>query len=382
MEITILGWYGTETIGDRAILAGILKLLYDSIGKYKVNLGSLYPFFSQRTLSEDNNFWKNILGLNIPVNIFDSKNIVELDKALLESDFVIMGGGPLMQIEQMYLLRYAFKKAKRLGKKTALLGCGVGPLYSRSYQSCLFDILENVDIAILRDAISLDQLKEINKLHKRNLKINITTSIDPSVLACLWFNKVTKPQPTKDYIAINLREFPINYSAPKTINEINEKLIKVVKVIIGLHSNSLIKLIPMHYFHFGNDDRVFLNSIGANLISNNLYIQNKPLNLYQTMEVFRNAKTCYGMRLHAVIFQTLLNGNNFILDYTEPLKGKISGFLKEIDLHGFYKKRYLNLQTEKDKYGLLSTGANKFTVPMKEINEKLDRYRKGIKELF
>ena len=27
MNICILGWYGTETIGDRAILAGIISLL-------------------------------------------------------------------------------------------------------------------------------------------------------------------------------------------------------------------------------------------------------------------------------------------------------------------------------------------------------------------
>lgn len=27
MKITIIGWYGTETIGDRAILAGLFSFL-------------------------------------------------------------------------------------------------------------------------------------------------------------------------------------------------------------------------------------------------------------------------------------------------------------------------------------------------------------------
>ncbi len=45
VKIAIIGWYGTETIGDRAILAGILSILNKAYGAYDVKLGSIYPFF-------------------------------------------------------------------------------------------------------------------------------------------------------------------------------------------------------------------------------------------------------------------------------------------------------------------------------------------------
>lgn len=64
MEITIIGWYGTETIGDRAILAGIISLLSKSISNLSIRLGSLYPFYSERTLYEDSDFFMPYLKVN------------------------------------------------------------------------------------------------------------------------------------------------------------------------------------------------------------------------------------------------------------------------------------------------------------------------------
>ena len=43
----------------------------------------------------------------------------------------------------------------------------------------------------------------------------------------------------------------------------------------------------------------------------------------------------------------MLKGNNYILDYTEPDIGKISGFLSVVDHESFYNDRYVNLQQDK-----------------------------------
>ena len=82
VKITIIGWYGTETIGDRAILSGIFTFFKKAFGEFEVKLGSLYPFFTQRTLNEDHNFWKGSCNCIFPVQIFDSKKVQELDKIL------------------------------------------------------------------------------------------------------------------------------------------------------------------------------------------------------------------------------------------------------------------------------------------------------------
>ena len=60
MKITIIGWYGTETIGDRAILAGLFSVFAKVYEDFEIKLGSLYPFFSERTINEDYSFYKEI----------------------------------------------------------------------------------------------------------------------------------------------------------------------------------------------------------------------------------------------------------------------------------------------------------------------------------
>ena len=42
MTVSIVGWYGTETMGDRAILDGILSVLAKLDEKCKVQIESLY----------------------------------------------------------------------------------------------------------------------------------------------------------------------------------------------------------------------------------------------------------------------------------------------------------------------------------------------------
>jgi hypothetical protein len=50
------------------------------------------------------------------------------------------------------------------------------------------------------------------------------------------------------------------------------------------------------------------------------------------------------MRFHSVLLQTIVNGSNYILDYTEIKKGKIVGFVNDIDNDGFYNNRCIHLQ--------------------------------------
>ena len=52
MVATIVGWYGTETKGDVAILDGIINVL-EAKGIHDVLLGSLFPFYTERTLYEN-----------------------------------------------------------------------------------------------------------------------------------------------------------------------------------------------------------------------------------------------------------------------------------------------------------------------------------------
>ena len=45
LRVCITGWYGTETLGDRAILIGIVGILKNFSKEIEISLLSFYPFF-------------------------------------------------------------------------------------------------------------------------------------------------------------------------------------------------------------------------------------------------------------------------------------------------------------------------------------------------
>lgn len=386
MNVTIIGWYGTETIGDRAILAGILYIISKKFGNVSFFLGSFYPFFTERTLKEDNKLYTLLIENEIDISLFDVRSKQELIPIIQDSDLVLMGGGPLMHINALYLIDYIFLSAKKYKKKTMLFGVGVGPLFIRKYKRVCLNIIKNSDFVVLRDLqskVNLSRLaKEFN--YKLDLK-NIEISYDPSVVACIeYISKVKKMPNQHRYIAINLRQFNLLYGTEDIGTQIDKYLLGLIRELIRRERDLDIKFIPMHYFAIGGDDRIYLNKLKFLLGESRVTVQNQNLNLKQTLEVFRNAKYTIGMRFHSVVFQTLINGNNYILDYTEPKIGKITGFLKDVDNNGFYKNRYISLQSFKeyqDLEKLLNFSDKTFEYDVKLINKKLQIYSKMLSKL-
>jgi len=382
MNITIIGWYGTETIGDRAIFTGLLSYIDNAFGDNKIKLGSLYPFFTRRTLEEDFNFYKEIFQKDIIIEVFNSKCTKELDRAMVDCDLVAMGGGPLMDLSCLYMVEYAFQRARRNNIKTAILGCGVGPLFKSIYRKTVLKIIKNSDITILRDQKSQKFLSDIfNEFNQPNNNDNICSSIDPAVECAVQFNKMIKKS-EKKYIAINLREFPANYSELIISNKINQELIQFVSNLALKYCDREILMIPMHYFHIGDDDRIFMNKINFELQQNNIKVQNKPLTLKETINTYQNAYFNIGMRFHSVVLQTISSGKNYIIDYTEPKKGKINGFINDMDKQGFYKNRYVSLQQEKLDIKMLKDEDTNYNVELHEIYKYSQIYVNKLRSLF
>jgi polysaccharide pyruvyl transferase WcaK-like protein len=357
VTITVIGWYGTETLGDRGILAGILGIFGKCYGRFRLNLGSLYPFFSERTIREDGSFWRGTLSTDeSAVSVFDSTRPSELNQAIEKSDIVVIGGGPLMDLEEIFMLRYAFFKAKRAKKKTAILGCGIGPLRRKKYMAAVRDIVSYSDVIVLRDRRSLELLRNPGLI--RNFE-KVNAAIDPAVFPAHYFRQGTRNLPSDGSICVNLRDFQqyarFNRGTNST-EKINRFLMQLVHEIALENPGNEIKLVPNHYFGIGGDDRVFMNRIKHAICDKNVTVQNVPLSLEATLEAFSRASSCVGMRFHSIVFQSLVNGNNFILDYTESDYGKISGFLEIVDKSLFYDGRYLSLQND-DLVGLKSIGS-------------------------
>lgn len=335
VRLAILGWYGTETLGDRAILAGLLSLLADLGEEVEIDLGSIHPFLTERTLLEDEAFLRSCLRRDpLPLRLFNSRNRRELDAVLRRCDAVAVGGGPLMDVYEMFMVEYAFAKAKTLRKRTLLLGCGVGPLHFRSCAHSLAHIATRSDLSIFRDVASLDLCA---RLAGRAIGKAL---VDPAAFAAEHFLQTAPPPPPATSTVACLRAFPWKHvgDAPAIHRRLSDFLLAHLRL-----SDRPLLLLPMHYFDVGNDDRDFLNPLAFAWRDPRVTVQNNPLTLEETLRTFRAAPECVGMRFHSVLLQTLLNGRNIVLDYSEPQVGKTEGFLRQIGATEYFAGAYANL---------------------------------------
>lgn len=333
MKVCIIGWYGTETLGDRAILDGIFWILDDVFSNYQIYLGSLYPFFTERTLYEDKELVKKH---NIKDNIilFDERSKKQLYNAIEESDIVMMGGGPLMDIRELFLIKRAFIYAKKKTKKTVLFGCGVGPLNDSLYISCFKEIVKNTDVCIFRDVFSQEECTRLTGRKEDSYVLQ-----DPAILSVYNYKKNNCAEKINNSLVINMREITAEYGENTAFVE---KYLKNI-IIQARNRYEIITLMPMHSFFIGGDDRIFLSKLCNESDMKNIKIISNPLGLIHLYKEYMNAEACIGMRYHSVVMQIILNGNNAVLDYTDARKGKIIGFLENLNTD-FYKKRYINLQ--------------------------------------
>lgn len=377
VKVTIIGWYGTETIGDRAILAGIFSILGKAYNEYEVQLGAIYPFFTERTLMEDEEFYRKCSGkAKFKISIFDTQEIKELKESIKWCDVLVMGGGPLMGIWSLYLVEYAFAKAKKLGKKTITLGCGVGPMILPRYEKCLVNIIQKSDITIFRDQTSADEyIRLAGKAAKE-----VSSAIDPAVIAAQRFREMNPNIGIEDFVIACVRDFPMEYRINNSISSeaINAKVVSYLQDVQQRNDKEL-RLIPMHYFAIGGDDRVFMNKLKQKINNSRVEVQNDPLSLEETFRVFVQSSECVGMRFHSVVLQTTLNGRNIVLDYTNPEKGKIGGFLRQVNALEHYKCSYVNLQVVDGKSIL--TPASQFKVNEALIDDFENKYVQEVSKL-
>lgn len=381
MNVCIIGWYGTETIGDRAILAGILTLLSEVYGDVKVRLGSLYPFFSQRTVREDAGLWRQLSGRDVEVTLFDSTRPVELKAAIESSELLLFGGGPLMDLREMHMAAFAFCYARRCNVRTAVFGCGIGPLNRRSFQKAVADLLYHADTVLLRDRFSVDQAR---RLCPRGT-VEPVAAVDPAAYCAFKYRETSGRAEPLPQVAVNLRRMPGRFGAPKEDACFEEFARQLIEKILTENEALRVVLVPNHYFFFGGDDRFFMNTLKFRINHPNLRVQNQPLSLSSTMDTFAASACCVGMRFHSVVLMSLLNGRCRILNYTGSGQGKTAGYLCAVDPAGYFDaSRLLNLDTEELRLSIVDNlpDPDAFEAPADRLNADFETCRNVLRTVL
>ncbi|MBE9109124.1 radical SAM protein [Nodosilinea sp. LEGE 07298] len=330
-SVLVVGWYGTETAGDKAILWSIINNLRSrEHPPQNIYLSSLYPFISQWTLKE--------MSLdNISIVETYSK---EFEATCNKTDEVVVGGGPLMDIEALGHILYAFIQATKNNAITRVEGCGIGPLKSPLYMSVVSEIFILSSHITLRDKASTARsLQELSAA-------KATTIPDPATEYVRFVKNsglLEKSRPilgAGKNISCFLREWSVEYRGDLSQAEFNavklqfEKQLAQLVLKISDKKKLNVHLLPMHTFHVGGDDRVFNRKFAKKITS--LAIENQiqidvafargPISPIEILQSMYHSQLSLCMRFHSVLFAENLGVPYLAIDYTNG--GKIRAFLE------------------------------------------------------
>ena len=330
-RIFICGWYGTETLGDKAILAGIIVTLRAIHSPIEIVLISLHPYVSKIT--------------KIQMPELKDVTIVTMEEAfanLHTADLLLFGGGPLMGLSELGYIDVLFDLAKCNNIPTATAACGVGPIRTAFYRRSITRILNNTELRIYRD----HQSKHIAQSIGINVKEDFVSE-DP---AFIWLNKsfaTLKNPGNRQHIVkysaptllLALRDYPWQqYGSHLTESEnqiiqrkYEQAIIDTCRLLVFKLPNLRILLFPMCTNHFGGDDRWFYRRLfnqAEHLHSHLDYsFLNEELNPIDYVPAFLKSHASISMRFHSVVFSKALNLPTMAIDYTLG-KGKVANLVQ------------------------------------------------------
>lgn len=345
-RILICGWYGTETLGDKGILGGILQALREHLGIIDAALVSLFPYVSEMTRRQ----MDELKG----VHIVNRQHGVQL--AAL-ADLVVFGGGPLMAIDETADMLAIFKTAKNANRKTLIAGCGVGPLGASWHNKAIGEILRCADARIFRDEKSRETASDLG--------VNVHTDIVAEDPAFTWLQSqrqalmTTNPATTEKILLLGLRDFPYKAYA----RHLSEKECLVAKqryekavldaldMLVDQFPDLLIRPLPMCTNHFGDDDRWFYRRLfrGNEKLSKRLDLSllGSELTPNDYCKAFHQSTAALTMRFHSVVFALGLGVPTVTIDYTLG-QGKVHSLAERFELpHQSLKDLDANFITDK-----------------------------------
>lgn len=312
-KVLICGWYGTETLGDKAILAGVIETLRRLLGPVEITVASLHSYISEMTRMQ----MPELAG----------SAIVDIRGAIAaagDQDLVVFGGGPIMAIYELADMEAILAAARKAGVPTLISGCGVGPVGAPAFQTQIGRVLALADARVYRDAKSL----------KAATALGVDTSADAVAEdpAFTWLATRPKRVPTVrngKVLMLGLRNFPWHdYAQHMTADEgrdvarrFEDAVLAALGRLVAERPDLTIRPLPMCTNHFGDDDRFFYRRLfqrASDEVAGRLDFSLLGRELLPTdyAEAFRAGDAMITMRFHSLVFALGLGLPAVAIDYT------------------------------------------------------------------
>lgn len=197
-KVLISGYIGFSNFGDDVIFSILTRHL--KAAGFSVSALSSKP---DKTVSQ------------FKVNALHYKNPFDVLRGIIGCDYLISGGGSLLQntTSNLSLLYYAFiiLLAKLMFKKVIIFAQGIGPIYGTFWQWLARIALSSADLVTVRDKYSYKLLAK--------WRIKCRYVCDPG-----W-DIPTVPRENRGYVGIQLRQYPY----------MHERFIKELAKYVGIY---------------------------------------------------------------------------------------------------------------------------------------------------
>jgi polysaccharide pyruvyl transferase WcaK-like protein len=322
--VLVCGWYGTETLGDKAILGGIVRCIRSARNDAEIDVASLHPYVTQQTARE-----MPQLRLREVIGLVEAREQVRRGRYAA----VVIGGGPLMSpVRATIDLLELFANARSSGSATLVGACGVGPLTVRHRNEAIAGILTIADIVAVRDEPSAHRAR-----HELGVDRDMIVVADP---AFYWLNAERSSVQRTDTFLFALRDWEsTEYAATSTkaharaVQQHFDDSVRAIALEL-LDDVPGARIVPfcMHKHPIGGDDRSYFRRVFASMpqVLQNMDMRHRPPTT--DLQAFLEARAVLAMRFHSIVFAVGTATPFVAIDYTG--RGKTDGLLGDLASRG------------------------------------------------
>ena len=344
-KVLLAGYYGQNNVGDEAIAEALTKELKRR--GYEVLM-----------LSGDRVTSAQLYG----VTAYERQRLPEMRKAIEESDFVILGGGSLIQdITSSYSLWYyvgLINLCRMMKKNIYVAYQGIGPIGKKSNEMLTKMTLNASKKLWIRDEMSINTLREIGVV-----KPNITLSSDAVFML--------KP-PSRDRVAVLLAKAGIRTDDGRPLIGIaprrwgTEDKTGAFARIADECINRFNAKVVFYAFHKETDVR-YINEICSRM-TNRAYIVADSYLPSEVMGMMGEMTLNIGVRLHSLIFSAKMGVPLLGISY-DP---KIDGFMDMLGMSPVCDYSELS----KEQVMPAVSWIMKHPFPVENMEETINRFEK------
>jgi polysaccharide pyruvyl transferase WcaK-like protein len=309
-EVVIVGWWGSETVGDVAILGQLLEECREVAPDAPLTVVSFDTKITGQTLLE----------LKASGVVLAAVGICSAWK-MATARCVVVGGGPLMESPSLVAWACSARLARVAGARMLCYANGIGPVRTRRSEWAVIALTRAATHVVLRDGASHDWLAA------RDPAVKVTVAFDPafdfarSRVACM-------AQVRRNQVALALRAPPASYLRETDVRRATESFLGLVadslNMLVGTHPVLLIGVV-MHDGTGNSDDHAVYESLRKRLTRPELLtVRSGRHTVDDAVRDIAESRVALTVRFHAMIL-ALATGTPFVaVDYARP-EGKATG---------------------------------------------------------